>query len=159
MSESSLTWKSSLLIRTGRPPRHLVSSLKVRALSPNTLTEFFELRGYSLKSSSDLKSCVALLHILGRQPLFNVAVTGTALRKGHALTKYQIGVCFGVATHQLNLYFLRRERDSTCKRHLTCAEKHEGRLHTLNAALGRPRCGHTSSHGGQQRRYHPLKWL
>ena len=34
-------------------------------------------------------------------------------------------------THQLNLYFPGRERDSTCKRHLACAVQHEGLLHIL----------------------------
>ena len=36
-----------------------------------------------------------------------------------------------LATHQLNLYFLRRERDSTCRRHLACAGQREGLLHIL----------------------------
>ena len=58
----------------------------------------------------------------GRQSLSNVAVTGTALktRTRPALTKYLVWICYRVATHQLNLYFPGRERDSTCKKHLVC---------------------------------------
>ena len=50
---------------------------------------------------------------------------------GHTLTKYQTWVCYRVATHQLNLYFQRRERDSTCKRHLACVGQPEGFFHIL----------------------------
>ena len=92
----------------------------------------------------------------GRQSLSNVAVTGTALktRTRPALTKYPVWICYRVATHQLNLYFPGRERDSTYTRHLALRKDF---FIPFGIALGRPRCGHTSSRNGHERRCHPLK--
>ena len=89
----------------------------------------------------------------GRQPLFAMSQSPAQLwEHGHTLTEYQVWVCYKAATHQLNLYFPGRERDATCKRYLKDV------LIYFGVALGRTRCGHTSSRSGHERRYHPLKW-
>ena len=62
-----------------------------------------------------------------RQPLPNVEVTGTALGTRTHAHGIPVWICYRVATHQLNLYFPRRES----KNHLACAEQHKGLLHIL----------------------------
>ena len=69
----------------------------------------------------------------GRQPLFNVAVTGTALGTWtHAHGIPGLGMLQSSYPSVESV----RERDSTCKRHLACAGQHEGLLHILWDCVG-----------------------
>ena len=58
----------------------------------------------------------------------------------HALTDYQVWVCYRIATHQLNLYGPGREQDSTCTRYATCRGRHEGIIHILYDCEGAAKC-------------------
>ena len=91
--------------------------------------------------------------LLGRQSLPNLAVTDATLR-----TRTHVHGIPGLGMLQSNYPSVKsvlREMDSTCKRCLAYAIKHEGLLHIRWDCVGGPGCGHTSSRSGHGRTYAP----
>ena len=68
----------------------------------------------------------------------------------------------GYATEQLPISCISTSRDASVTRHARgiwpAPDNTKDSFITSGTASVRPRCGHTSSRSGHERRYHPLKW-
>ena len=65
---------------------------------------------------------------------------------------------YRVVTHQLNLYSCDARRTQHARGIWSAPDNTKDFFVSFGTALVRPRCGHTSSRSGRERRYYPLKW-
>ena len=89
----------------------------------------------------------------GRQPLFNVAVYGTALgTRPHAQ-----GIP-GLQSSYPSVKSVEAKGIRHARGIWPALDNTEDFFIFFGTASVRPRCGHTSARSGHEQRYHPLKW-